>query len=107
MMACGPEDPGSILHLAKVHYDVIFFLGVFMIQFNLSYTIFRQKLINLSPLPGFEPGTTPVAPFSYDDLKAGQILPFSFFGAHIFFSHFTSKVLLLKLYCSYCAPHCT
>ena len=36
MMACGPEDPGSIPRLAKVHYDVIFFLGVFMIQFNLT-----------------------------------------------------------------------
>ena len=35
MMACGPEDPGSIPRLAKVHNDVIFFLGVFMIQFNL------------------------------------------------------------------------
>ena len=37
MMACGPEDPGSIPRLAKVHNDVIFFLGVFMIQFNLIY----------------------------------------------------------------------
>ena len=35
MMACGPEDPGSIPRLAKVNNDVIFFLGVFMIQFNL------------------------------------------------------------------------
>ena len=35
MMACSPEDPGSIPRLAKVHSDVIFFLGVFMIQFNL------------------------------------------------------------------------
>ena len=34
MRACGPEDPGSISHLAKVHNDMIFFLGVFMIQFN-------------------------------------------------------------------------
>ena len=36
MMASGPEDPGSIPLLAKVHNDVIFFLGVFMIQFNLT-----------------------------------------------------------------------
>ena len=35
MMACGLEDLGSIPRLAKVHNDVIFFLGVFMIQFNL------------------------------------------------------------------------
>ena len=35
MMACSPEDPGSIPRLAKVHNDVIFFIGVFMIQLNL------------------------------------------------------------------------
>ena len=35
MMACGPEDPGSIPCLAKVHNEVIFFLGVLMIQFHL------------------------------------------------------------------------
>ena len=35
-MACGPEHLGSIPSLAKVHNDVIFFLGVFMIQFNLT-----------------------------------------------------------------------
>ena len=35
MMACGPENMGSIPRLAKVHNDAIFFLGVFMIQFNL------------------------------------------------------------------------
>ena len=35
MMAYGPEDLGLIPRLAKVHNDVIFLLGVFMIQFNL------------------------------------------------------------------------
>ena len=35
MMACSLEDLGSIPCLAKVHNDVILFLGVFMIQFNL------------------------------------------------------------------------
>ena len=35
MMAFGPEDLGSIPRLAKVHNDEIFFLDVFMIQFNL------------------------------------------------------------------------
>ena len=35
MMACGPEDPGLIPSLTKVHNDVRFFLGVFMNQFNL------------------------------------------------------------------------
>ena len=37
MMACGSEDQGSIPRLNKVHIDVIFFLGVFMIQLNLSF----------------------------------------------------------------------
>ena len=35
MMAFGPKDPGTIPRLAKVYNDVIFFHGVFMIQFNL------------------------------------------------------------------------
>ena len=35
MMTCGPEDTGSSPRLAKDHNGVIFFLGVFMIQFNL------------------------------------------------------------------------
>ena len=35
MMACVPEYPGSIPRHAKVRNHVIFFLGVFMIQFNL------------------------------------------------------------------------
>ena len=43
MMACDPEDLGSIPHLAKVHNDVIFFLGVFMIQFNLINLIYVTK----------------------------------------------------------------
>ena len=34
-MAWGLEDPSSIPHTAKVRNDVIFFLGVFIIQFNL------------------------------------------------------------------------
>ena len=35
MMVCGPEGRGSIPHLAKDHNDVIFFLGVFLIQFDI------------------------------------------------------------------------
>ena len=35
MMACGSDDLSLIPRLTKVHNDVIFFLGVFMIQFNL------------------------------------------------------------------------
>ena len=35
MSACGPEDPGSNPHLVNVLKDMIFFLGVFMIQFNI------------------------------------------------------------------------
>ena len=34
MMAWGLDDPGSIPRLAKVSKDVIFILGVFMIQYN-------------------------------------------------------------------------
>ena len=33
-MACGPEDPGLIPRLAQVRNGVIFFLSVFVIQFN-------------------------------------------------------------------------
>ena len=33
-MACGPEDPGLILCLTQVRNGVIFFLSVFVIQFN-------------------------------------------------------------------------
>ena len=37
MMTCGPDDPGSIPRLAKFRNEVIFYLGMFMIQFNLIY----------------------------------------------------------------------
>ena len=39
MMACGPENLGSFPRFAMVHNDVIFFLGVFMIQFNIKISI--------------------------------------------------------------------
>ena len=46
MTACGPEDPGSNPRLAKVCDDAVFFLGVFMIQFNLIFTRFYDLMQN-------------------------------------------------------------
>ena len=43
MLTCGADILDSNPHLAKVRYDVIFFHGVFMIQFNL--TKFKIKTI--------------------------------------------------------------
>ena len=43
MLTYGPDILGSNPHLAKVRYNVIFFHGVFRIEFNL--TKFKTKTI--------------------------------------------------------------
>ena len=47
MSALGPKNKNTNPHLAKVCNDVIFFLGVFMIQFNLIYLNLIEKTFQL------------------------------------------------------------